>query len=380
VRWSEVGDLSRLVQLPVVTKSMLCADYPERTTRNTGQSTYEASSSGSSTGTSFPVQEDAETAGHYRASFLLALEWAGWRLGERHLQTGITVSRSWDRRLKDIFFRCHYVSAWQVDDAHLDRTLDALEQRRIKHLWGYPSRLYRLAKRAIQRGWNLPLKTLVTWGDALYPHYRATIERAFAAPVLDTYGCGEGFQVAAQCGFAPHYHVHSLDVIVEFLDDHGKPVSEGELGDVVVTRLHPGPMPLVRYRVGDIARSGGQRTCGCGRGFEILETVEGRATDVVTTPSGHRLMPCFFTDLFAQFPEVDHFQVVQEELGAILVRVVPARPGAIDNVVERNIAAAFRSCGPADLTLCFERVVEIPLAVSGKPRLFINTMSPPTLE
>ncbi len=39
----------------------------------------------------------------------------------------------------------------------------------------------------------------MTWGDTLYAHYRETIERAFGARVLDTYGIGEGMQVSAQC-------------------------------------------------------------------------------------------------------------------------------------------------------------------------------------
>ena len=61
----------------------------------------------------------------------------------------------------------------------------------------------------------------------LHPHYRREIERVFRTRVFDTYGCGEGFQIAAQCGTANTYHVHSLDVIVEYVDDEGRPVAAG---------------------------------------------------------------------------------------------------------------------------------------------------------
>jgi len=81
-------DLSRL---PIVTKRMLRSGYPHLTTRNTGMKTFEVSSSGS-TGTNFYVKEDPATAGWHRASFLLAVEWAGWQIGEPHLQTGMTLS------------------------------------------------------------------------------------------------------------------------------------------------------------------------------------------------------------------------------------------------------------------------------------------------
>src|SRR5215470_1135646 len=89
------GDVQRpedLRSLPIVTKDMLRRGYPHLTTRSTAMKTYEESSSGS-TGKNFFVIEDFETAGWYRASFMLALEWAGWTIGESHLQTGITPDR-----------------------------------------------------------------------------------------------------------------------------------------------------------------------------------------------------------------------------------------------------------------------------------------------
>jgi phenylacetate-CoA ligase len=118
------ADLSRL---PVCTKDMLRNGYPHLTTRLTGQRPYETHTSGS-TGKNFAIMEDAETKGWYLASFLLALEWAGWRIGMPHLQTGMTLKRNFERELKDRVFRCHYVSAFDLDDAHIDRALDLLER------------------------------------------------------------------------------------------------------------------------------------------------------------------------------------------------------------------------------------------------------------
>ena len=65
-----------LRRFPVQTKAILRSHYPDRLVRNTGQKTYETSTSGS-TGTNFFVREDYATAGWYRATFLLDLEWAG---------------------------------------------------------------------------------------------------------------------------------------------------------------------------------------------------------------------------------------------------------------------------------------------------------------
>lgn len=368
VRPDDVRTVRDLRRLSVVTKPMLREGYPHRTCRETGQRTYETSTSGS-TGANFLVSEDYHTAGWYRASFMLALEWAGWRVGESHLQSGITGRRNLERRLKDALLGCHYFLAYQMDDAELDKCLDVLDGKGVRHLWGYPASLFYLAQRARHVGFNRILKSVVTWGDQLFPHYRETIEAAFKTKVYDTYGCGEGMQIAAQCGTGTHYHIHSLDVIVEFLDDSGEPVPEGHPGNIVLTRLHAGPMPFIRYQVGDVGVSRSSMSCACGRGFEMMNSVVGRTADVVTTPSGNRLIVHFFTGVLEHFPEIDTFQVVQSAPDSLLLRIVPARN--YGPATDERIRAALIAKG-ADLRIDIEKVDCIPLTPGGKRRFVIR--------
>ena len=360
-----------LFKLPIVTKDMLRGAYPDRTTRPTGQKTYQASTSGS-TGKNFYVMEDADTAGWYRASFMLSLEWAGWQIGDLHLQTGMTLNRSLDRQVKDWLLGCHYFSAYQLDDTHLDVIIEELEQSNIKHLWGYPGSLYFIAKHAKKRGWNRPLISIVSWGDSLYEHYRAEIESAFQTKVCDTYGIAEGVQIAAQCEHG-NYHLHALDAVVEFLDDQGQPVGPGEIGEIVVTRLHPGPMPLIRYAVGDLGVPSGQESCLCGRGFPLMDSIQGRDADLIVTPSGNRLIVHFFTGILEHFPEIDSFQVVQENPYSILVRIQP-KTKINENTLNR-IRTDLAEKGASDLVIDFEIVEEIPLPKTGKHRFVINHLN-----
>ncbi|MBK8023622.1 MAG: phenylacetate--CoA ligase family protein [Chloroflexi bacterium] len=324
LRPEDIRTAEDLRMLPVMTKQMYRAQSVERLTRPTGQTTFDACSSGS-TGAPFCVKEDNYTAGWYRAAFMLALEWLGWTPGQPHVQTGISPTRSRGRWIKDMMLNCHYVSAYDLTDAHLDEVLDYMDSQEIRYLFGYPGSLYYLAERAAERGWTQSLVGAATWGDNLYPHYRQAIESTFKTRVTDTYGIGEGMQIAAQCGHGMTYHIFSTDVIVEFLDDADQPVPVGQSGNVVLTRLHPGPWPLIRYKVGDVAIPGGWRRCPCGRGFEVLESLQGRDTDVIVTPSGNRLIVHFFTGILEYFPEVDTFQVIQDEPGVVRLLVVPAQ-------------------------------------------------------
>jgi phenylacetate-CoA ligase len=370
----DVQCVEDLIKIPVITKDMMRRQYPEFTTRPTGQKTYESRTSGS-TGENFAVLEDRQTAGWYRASFLLDLEWAGWRAGQPHMQTGMT-QRSMDRWLKDLALRCHYVLATDLSDVALDRHLEWLSRTKTRHLWGYPQSLYCLALRAQATGCDISLSSAVTWGDSVYPHYRRAIESAFDTRLFDTYGCAEGMQIAAQCGQDHAYHVHALDVIVEYLDDNMVPVVPGEPGNIVVTRLHPGPMPLIRYRVGDVGTGGGERACSCGRGFELMESIHGREADIITTPTGNRLIVHFFTGILEHYPEIETFQVVQETQDALVVRIVP-REGYSDRV-GRDLRQRLQEAGAADMSISIEPVEDVPLPPTGKRRFVISRLGKQT--
>lgn len=374
VRPADVRSPEDLAAIPIVTKDMLREGYPERVTRETGRRTYDAATSGS-TGKNFYVREDAATAGWYRASFMLALGWAGWRIGEPHLQLGMTTARSLDRRLKDRFLGTIYASAARLDDASLDAHLDRLEADGVRHVWGYPGSVTCLARRARERGWRGPMSTVVTWGDTLFPHYRSEIEAAFGCRVTDTYGCAEGIQVAAQCGADARYHLFELDAVVEVVDGEGRNVAPGETGALILTRLHAGPMPLLRYRVGDAgALADPAERCPCGRGFALLEGIRGRDTDIVVTPSGNRLIVHYFTGILEHFREIDEFQVVQDDPAAIRVRVVPAAGYGPETA--GRISEALRAGAP-DLGVTVEPVSAIPLTPGGKRRFVIGPGGPP---
>lgn len=368
---NDILSVTDLTKLPVVSKNMLSYSGAIDKTRKTGQRIYESRTSGS-TGKNFVVFEDSETAGQYRASFLLAQQWSGWQIGDPHLQTGMTLTRSFDRRLKDALLGCNYVSAYQLDDVHLDAILGIIDYKQLQFIWGYPGSIYHLAKRANEMGWNRPLQAVSTWGDSLYPAFRMVIENTFKCKVYDTYGCAEGFQVAAQCEYGS-YHIHALDVIVEYLDDLHQPVTEGQVGNLVITRLHPGPMPLIRYQVGDLGVSAASQTCACGRELPLMKSIQGRDADVVLTPSGNRLIVHYFTGILEHFTEIDSFQIEQDNLDHILVRILPNKE--ISSVMIDRIIQALKEKGAYDLKIELKLVESIQLSPTGKHKFVINTMN-----
>jgi phenylacetate-CoA ligase len=372
VQPEDVKSPADLQKIPVATKEMFLENHPHKTVRPTNQKHYEARTSGS-TGKNFTVVEDAETAGTYRACTLMALQWSGWNLGVPHLQTGMTLNRSTDRKLKDSLMSCHYYSAFDLTDKNLDRWLETIERNKLRHVFGYPGSIYCLARRAIQKGFSETLKSVVTWGDTLYHHYRETMEKAFKVRVYDTYGCGEGIQISAQCGIGSNYHIHALDTIVEFLNDDGVPATPGETANLIITRLHPGPMPLIRYRIGDIGISSAQNKCECGRGFDLMHSIQGRDTDIVYTPDGNKLIVHFFTGVLEHFHEVDSFQVVQDSIDSILIRMVLNVD--LTKELHNRIVKSLQEKGATGFRIDLETVSDIPISATGKRRFIVSNVS-----
>lgn len=365
----QVREVSDLRRLPIVTKEMIRSAESGSMEIDTGQATHLCSTSGS-TGTNLTVLKDAATLGISRAAFILSAEWAGWRIGEAHLQMGMNLQRSLDRRLKDRFFGCRYMSAFELHDEKLDRAIEAIERTGLKHVWGYPGSLYALGRRALEQGRTLGLRTVLTWGDTLTATARRTLEMVGGCRVNDTYGCGEIGQVAAQCGHGHAYHVHMLDVVVEVLREDGTACGPGESGSLVLTRLHPGPMPMIRYAVGDVGVRADDDLCGCGRGLERLERVEGREGDVIVTPSGNRLIVHFFTGIIENYSQIKAFQVRQTRRDAIEVRVVRAtNDGTLD---ASRLAQDLRQHGASDMDVSIVETDEIPLQKTGKRRFVIG--------
>ncbi|MGC3955724.1 MAG: AMP-binding protein [Propionicimonas sp.] len=94
---------------------------------------------------------------------------------------------------------------------------------------------------------------LFSGAEALSAPLRAKLVDAFGCPVFDLYGLHETRPIGVRTADGP-FRILPRRLVVEILDDHGDPVPDGELGEIVVTAGENPLLPLVRYRTGDYAR------------------------------------------------------------------------------------------------------------------------------
>ena len=164
------------------------------------------------------------------------------------------------------------------------RQWELIERFRPSLIVGVPSFLMALAAKGRQLGIDpaaCGVEKLVTIGEPLRKadHGLTPLGRdlaaAWGAALYSSYGSTEMETAACECSAGRGAHVHPELLIVEIVDEAGRPVADGEAGEVVVTPLGVEGLPLVRFRTGDVARLH-RGPCGCGLNTERLGAIEGR--------------------------------------------------------------------------------------------------------
>ncbi|HMP94818.1 MAG TPA: hypothetical protein PKD90_18205, partial [Phnomibacter sp.] len=358
-----------LQQFPVLDKPTLRQQRNNLLTRPAEQ-LIRMVSSGSS-GYQSEVFVDKEQVSISRAIQTVWMEWAGYKIGNPILQTGINPTRSFEKKLKDFFFQTNYLNAFAHTEQQVLEALQWAKKQKEPCLGGYASSLYVLAMLARQHEMKVTFKGAVSWGDKLFAHFRKTIEEAFNCKVYETYGSTEGFMMAAQFDL-PYMYMMDPFVIVEIVDDNGAPVPDGTMGHVVVTNMFAKAMPLIRYRIGDLAIKLPKHEYPASRklALPLLKQVVGRNTDLIKTASGKYMVVHSFTGIFEHIPEISQFCVVQENLHSITIKYIPGNGfhqgilQHITNQIQANLQEAF--------PIHYEMVDHIKPTPSGKPQLIVS--------
>ena len=160
--------------------------------------------------------------------------------------------------------------------------------------------------------------------------------------LYSTYASTEMQASFTECSCHCGNHVPADLIIVEFLDDEGNPVAEGESGEVTITTLGVEGMPLVRFRTGDICIHY-DSPCACGRNSTRLSSVIGRKRQMIKF-KGTTLYPPALFDILDNIPEVKSYvvEVYTNSLGTDQVQIKLASDNHSESFV-KQIKDIFRS-------------------------------------
>lgn len=175
-----------------------------------------------------------------------------------------------------------------------DEQIRLIREYRIDSLITTPSYAHRVTLEAKQDLHGLGVRYILLGGQSWSENLRATLEQAWGATALDAWGCNEcGTGIAAECTRKNGLHLSEADFWIEIVDPAtGAPVPDGEEGEVVVTTLSRRGMPLVRYRIGDLAHlMPREDRCECGSPLRRLSRIKGRMDDILFIGNGVHVYP-----------------------------------------------------------------------------------------
>ena len=207
-----------------------------------------------------------------------------------------------------------------------------------------PHSLIALAQAALRRGRQLRPRRLLSVGENLTARSREAILALYGTLPHNSFSTTETGPIGFQCDSSQE----ALDLydnlnFVEILDEAGRPIEQaGREGVVTVSSLYNTAMPLIRYRLGDIA-------CWIddGDGTRRLSFIGKRGNRVLTFRNDGGCAGINESCLWnLSFPGVFDYRIVQTSPSALRIDIAaadPAAPPDPDTVIARlseTIAAA----------------------------------------
>ena len=290
--------------------------------------------------------------------------------GHRHFygQTFTGNLRFAWRQFKDWMTNNLRADATDLSQKALGKDVERLIRFRPEGIISYSASLLALVRSCKEYGErcrHLGVKAVVCTAGPLTKEERDEISLFFNAPVGMEYGSMEGGIIAYQTPMTDgHYEVFDKTHIIHAVSE---PVSGNS--QVLVTKLYPCYLPLIRYRIGDYIL--GENT-GVDGTVSKFEEVYGRTGDEVDMGNGIKFHGQSFMTCAEGFDKIIAYQIlVKRKSGQVVFVAQTLSPLSED---ERNeiIKRAAHMSGLARTSITVQEAKELVKAPSGKIRLVVE--------
>ncbi len=195
--------------------------------------------------------------------------------------------------------------------------LEVMQRLQPTAIVAVPSFLRLIAAKAQESGIDLrqgSVKKLVCIGEPIRDRSFAlnaagrALEAAWGAKLFSTYGVTELANSLCECEAGRGGHLHDQQLHVEVLDDDGRALPDGEVGEVVATTFGVEAFPVIRYRTGDCAALF-REPCACGRTTPRVGPIVGRKNQRLKF-KGVSLFPSALQAVLDEADGVESFVIV----------------------------------------------------------------------
>jgi phenylacetate-CoA ligase len=368
----DIQTLDDLKNIPILTKAIMKHEGLERFTSSAiPKSEMLLSSSSGSTGEPLQYYVTKYSESILKAAAIRGWYWMGYQLGDKYVKLSMNPRSSKIKKIQDYLNRCLYLSANQLTEMAFKDIIKKIEQYDPKIIRGYPTPLFFLADIVEKRkGIKFPnMSAINTTGSTLHSEVREKIQKIFNVKIYDSYSC-EGGTEFFQCEKLTYYHPSEEYAISEFIEDKFTKNDPDKARRHISTDLNNYATPFIRYDTQDYMVLGEETNCICGRKCRNISKIKGRDSDILITPSGKYLIVENFVAYFEWVPSVEQFQVYQEKINLIYIRLVVNK--LFNEKVHQELFDYWKIYIGSDVEIKFEIVDEIKLTPTGKRRNVIR--------
>ena len=252
------------------------------------------------------------------------IKWFSKSLWAAGFRKGDVVINTFTYHMSPAGILCHEAlsdcgaTAVPVGTGHTEVTVKAMLDLRATGYVGTPSFLMAIIKQAEELGYDFKndfyIKRAWFTGEMLASSVRQTLEKDYDIDTYQAYAVTEpGGAIAYECSCKDGLHLMD-EYIVEIVNpSNGKQLTDGEVGEVVVTPVHNNTWGLLRFGTGDLS-SIVDDVCPCGRTTKKLTGIQGRIGEAVKV-RGMFVVSNQVESLFAQYREVAKWQITVARIG-----------------------------------------------------------------
>jgi len=259
-----------------------------------------------------------------------------------------------------------YFSAYHIAPDTVQGYVTGIHKHQPAYLVGYAMSHYFLARFIKEKGLVVPaMRAVITSSEKLTQDMRDVLEQVYQCKTYDGWSGVEACGLVSEC---EHGSMHiSPDVgYIELLNEKGKPVQHGEIGEVVCTGFLNDDQPLIRYRIGDYMRLSNKQ-CACGRQMPVVEEITGRMEDVIIGKDGREMVR--FHGIFTGIDKIQKGQIVQETLNDIIINV---QVDEVLTLAEKEVLTKRIYSQLDGVNVQIFEMKEIPCGANGKFRAVVS--------
>lgn len=370
--YEKYKEYKSLYDFPVITKRDIKNGYEDFLSNKYKKDDLIQVFTSGSYGTPFMFYLTKKKKARQTAEIIYFSKWANYNIGMKHAYFRGVIDKS---KLKLKMQNEYFVFTRIIDNAWLMSTREILKKEKIKILIGFPTAISTIAQYCHEQGdtpKDFSIIGVITSSEPLLNSQRKIIESTFGCNCLSRYSAEELGVLAHECPILKKHHINTASYKIEVLNlDKDEPAKEGEVGRIIVTDLFSYAMPLIRYETGDLGILG--KDCPCGLEGPVIESLQGRSSQVVYNTNGTKILPFFIEDVMEDYTDIIQYQFIQYGKKNYTLKVVNTKDAKFD--VE-EVTDFIKFWMGEDAIVDIEFVDDIQMLDSGKRPYVVNNYKP----